>query len=70
MVVKHEGYSSWEPHWTLQERNKSSRTRFITHEVKKGKRLPNGDMQDPQGSLMEASVSSRTPTYGIHEMMV
>jgi hypothetical protein len=35
MAVKHEGYSSWEPHWTLKERKKSSRTRLIIHQVKK-----------------------------------
>ena len=30
MAIKHEGYSSWEAHWTLKEMMKSSRTRLIT----------------------------------------
>ena len=34
MTVKHEGYSSWESHWKLKERMKSSRTSLIIHQVK------------------------------------
>ena len=54
MTVKHEGYSSWERHWTLKERMNSYRTRLIIHQLKM-EIFARWGMQDPQGFLMESS---------------